>query len=105
MFPLILQLVLNLVAAGHETAASALQWATYAMVKYPEAQEQLRAEVLSMLKRTPMPGYSEIEGLRYMNNFYREVLRLWCPGTEYPNAFKFAIFLHHALKPLTLLTI
>jgi len=83
MPPLTPKLVLNLVAAGHETAASALQWATYAMVRYPDAQEQLRAEVLDLLKRNPVPEYSEIEGLSYMNNLYKEVLRLWCPGTEY----------------------
>ena len=52
------------------------------MVRYPDAQEQLRAEVLDLLKRNPVPEYSEIEGLSYMNSFYKEVLRLWCPGTE-----------------------
>lgn len=72
--------MLNMLAAGHETTASALQWATYAMVEFPNIQERLSAEVVEMLRKNPAPGYPEIEGLQYMHNFCREVLRLWCPG-------------------------
>jgi cytochrome P450 len=72
--------MLNMMAAGHETTASALQWSTYAMMKYPESQARLRNEILGLLKTNPQPGYTEIESLTYLNNFCREILRVWCPG-------------------------
>jgi cytochrome P450 len=72
--------MLNMVAAGHETTASSLQWATHALTIFPDMQDRLRAEILGMLDETPEPGYTEIESLRYLNNFCREVLRAYCPG-------------------------
>ena len=75
--------MLNMMAAGHETTASALQWSTYAMMKYPEIQTKLRNEILALLQTDPQPGYTEIESLNYLNNFCREVLRFWCPGMSY----------------------
>lgn len=76
--------MLTVVAAGHETTASALLWATYALIKHPDVQTRLRAEILAMLKETPVPGYLEIEGLSYLNNFCKEILRLYCPGNSPP---------------------
>jgi len=75
--------MLNMMAAGHETTASALQWATYAMMKYPESQTRLRNEILGLLNTNPQLGYTEIESLTYLNNFCREILRVWCPGRSY----------------------
>lgn len=72
--------MLTMIAAGHETTASALLWATYALIKHQDVQKRLRAEVLEMLKETPVPGYAKIERLQYLNNFCKEVLRLYCPG-------------------------
>ncbi|KAK0704317.1 cytochrome p450 monooxygenase [Lasiosphaeris hirsuta] len=72
--------ILNMLSAGHETSASGLQWATYALVKHPAVQDRLRAEVAEMLKQTPTPGYYEIESLQYLNSFCKEVLRVWCPS-------------------------
>ncbi|KAK3339913.1 cytochrome P450 [Lasiosphaeria hispida] len=72
--------ILNMLSAGHETTASALQWATHALVKFPDAQHCLRAEVFEMLKKSPTPGYSDIESLQYLDKFCREVLRNWCPS-------------------------
>jgi len=76
-----------MMAAGHETTASALLWASYAMVCYPKTQTRLRGEILAMLARTPTPGYAEIESSRYLNNFCKEVLRLYCPGELYFSGF------------------
>lgn len=42
--------------------------------------KRLRDEVQGLLKRTPTPGYGDVESLRYLNNFCREVLRVHCPG-------------------------
>lgn len=76
--------VLTMMAAGHETTASALLWASYAMVRHPDTQMRLRGEILTMLAKTPTPGYAEIEGIKYLNNFCKEVLRLYCPGEPTP---------------------
>jgi len=72
--------MLNMLAAGHETTASALQWETHALAEHPEAQTRLRDEIQAMLKDTPGPGYTELESLSFLNNFCREVLRVWCLG-------------------------
>ena len=67
---------------GHETTAGSLTWATHALAKYPEIQGRLRDEIRSLIKHNPNPGYTEIEGLKFLNNFCREVLRLFCTRTE-----------------------
>ena len=69
-----------MMAAGHETTASALLWASYAMVCHPNTQTRLRDEILATLAKKPTPGYVEIEGIKYLDNFCKEVLRLYCPG-------------------------
>jgi hypothetical protein len=33
------------------------------------------------LPRCGDPDYTQVEGLRYLNNFCREVLRVYAPGT------------------------
>ncbi|KAK1753620.1 cytochrome P450 [Echria macrotheca] len=64
--------MLNMIAAGHETTASALQWAVSMLVKHPSIQTRLRAEIHGVLgpsRDTTTLGYSEIESLGYLNNF------------------------------------
>jgi len=75
--------MLNMVAAGHETTASALVWATHAMVTYPGVQTRLRAEIMELVNNRlggEMPGYVDMEGLAYLGGFCKEVLRVHCPG-------------------------
>ncbi|KAK0649244.1 cytochrome p450 monooxygenase [Cercophora newfieldiana] len=91
--------MLNMLAAGHETTASALQWATHALAKHPEVQTRLRSEILAMLKKTPNPGYTELENLRYLNNFSREVLRVWCPAIESPRKAAEDVLVNGVLIP------
>ncbi|KAK3386810.1 cytochrome P450 [Podospora didyma] len=62
-----------MIAAGHETTAGALLWASYAIVRHPNTQTRLGDEILDMLAETPTPDYVEIEGL---NEFLaREAIR------------------------------
>ncbi|KAK3687736.1 cytochrome P450 3A5 [Podospora appendiculata] len=72
--------ILNFLSAGHETTAGTLNWAAFALSTHPEVQEKLRREILDLLETSPTPGYSEIESLRYLHNFCREVLRLYAPA-------------------------
>lgn len=73
--------MLNFLAAGHETTATALTWATHALTLHPGIQEDLRKEVKEMLKDYPDPGYAELESLKLLNNFCKEVFRMYAPCT------------------------
>ncbi|KAB5546919.1 cytochrome P450 [Coniochaeta sp. 2T2.1] len=76
--------ILNFVAGGHETTASALVWATHVISTYPDVERRLLAEITQLLKRSRRPDYAEIESLKYLNNFMREVLRVHCPAISAP---------------------
>ncbi|KAK3316797.1 cytochrome P450 3A5 [Apodospora peruviana] len=76
--------MMTFLAAGHETTATALTWATYVLTQHPDVQECLHVEIRDLLKEHPTPGYSEIEGLKQLNNFCRELLRVYTPSIELP---------------------
>jgi cytochrome P450 len=78
--------MMTFLAAGHETIAAALQWAVYALCKYPGVQSRLRKEIRSNL--APVSGNNSIsfppqqvviDGLPYLNAVCNEVLRYWPP--------------------------
>jgi cytochrome P450 len=71
--------LMTFLAAGHETTASAMQWALYWLCKYPEVQTKLREEIRANL---PSPedndatiSDTDIEKLPYLNAVCHEVLR------------------------------
>lgn len=55
-------------------------WASYVLATKPEIQDRLRAEIVDTLKENPTPGYAEIERMPYMNNFVKEVIRVYGTG-------------------------
>jgi cytochrome P450 len=62
--------------AGHETSASALAWALYLLAITPEAQERAADEAKSL----PInPGFTDISGLSFIRDVFRETLRLYPP--------------------------
>ncbi|KAF8319087.1 cytochrome P450 [Clavulina sp. PMI_390] len=63
--------------AGHETTATAINWATFQMVKYPPSQEALQKEVLNV--STDTPTYDELSSLPYLDAVVRETLRMSPP--------------------------
>lgn len=69
---------MTFLGAGHETTASALQWAVYALCKNPDVQRRLREEVRanlpSLRDETPITA-AEIDNLPYLNAVCNEVLR------------------------------
>ncbi|KAJ5646855.1 hypothetical protein N7490_003227 [Penicillium lividum] len=74
--------LMTFLAAGHETTASALQWAVYALCKNPEVQERLREEVRTHLPpinvEDPEPiDAAAIDNLAYLNAVCNEVLRFY----------------------------
>ena len=62
--------------AGHETSASALSWALYLLALYPQVQERVAAEAVSLGQA---PDFSELSKLKYTRDVFREVLRLYPP--------------------------
>ncbi|KAI0536583.1 cytochrome P450 3A5 [Xylaria digitata] len=76
--------LLNFTSAGHESTANSLSWALYVLSTRHEIQDQLRAEVQELLKCSAKPTYDEINGLLYLHNFVREVLRVYTPSLMSP---------------------
>src|SRR5580698_10162622 len=71
--------VMTLVVAGHETTASGLNWAWYLLAKHPEIDARMHAEI----EATPelvAPGLGKMEELAYAQNVVNEALRLYPPG-------------------------
>ncbi|OCL12342.1 cytochrome P450 [Glonium stellatum] len=75
--------LMTFLAAGHETTASALQWATYLLCRHPNAQKRLREEIRGNLPSILDPDVkisaTEIDHLPYLNAVCNESLRLYSP--------------------------
>ncbi|KAG8740821.1 hypothetical protein FRC10_003849 [Ceratobasidium sp. 414] len=63
-------------AAGHETTSTSTTWALYALTLYPTIQTKLRQELLSA-GLGEAPSMAELDKLPYLDNFLREVLRVY----------------------------
>lgn len=71
--------VLTLVVAGHETTASALNWVWYLLSMHPDAEERLHQEVDS--RECPeKPLLDDLFTSSYAEQVIREALRLYPPG-------------------------
>jgi cytochrome P450 len=70
--------VMTLIVAGHETTASSLNWLWYLLSQHPEVERRLHAEIdaLSALPAT----MSEISKVKYARQVIDETLRLYPPG-------------------------
>jgi enediyne biosynthesis protein E7 len=71
--------VMTLVVAGHETTASGLNWAWYLLAKHPEVDARMHAEIEATPELTA-PGLGAMETLQYTQNVINEALRLYPPG-------------------------
>ncbi len=69
--------VLTLIVAGHETTAAALTWTWYLVSQHPEVAEQLCAE--GPIEGGPL-GLDAAESLRFTHQVVQEALRLYPPG-------------------------
>lgn len=75
--------ILNFVAGGHETVGTAFMWSAYALATFPHVQDKLQDEIRGMFEGKPAgwePEFADIEHLAYLNNFVREILRVYSPG-------------------------
>ena len=71
--------VMTLVVAGHETTASALNWTWYLLALHPQVESRLHAEI----DAAPVAAASSLarmEALPYTQQVVNEALRLYPPG-------------------------
>jgi cytochrome P450 len=71
--------VLTLIVAGHETTAAALTWTWYLVSRHPEVAERLRAEA-DQTSADPVLGLGAAEAMSYTHQVLQESLRLYPPG-------------------------
>ncbi len=72
----------TLLLAGHETTATALGWAWYALAQNPAVEAKLHAELDDVLgDRDPNPD--DLPRLRYTDAVFSETLRLYPPASAF----------------------
>jgi cytochrome P450 len=71
--------LMTLIVAGHETTASALNLAWFVLSQHPEVEERVHAEVDVMCPEK-LQSIDQLTGLTYTRRFLDEVLRLYPPG-------------------------
>jgi len=71
--------VMTLIIAGHETTASGLNWTWYLLAHHPEVEARLHAEV-DAAPDMPAPDLAQVEKLSYTQQVVNEALRLYPPG-------------------------
>lgn len=71
--------IMTLVVAGHETTASALNWTWYLVSQHPDVEARLHAEI-DALEVTDAASLAQMERLAYTRSVIDEALRLYPPG-------------------------
>lgn len=71
--------ILTLVVAGHETTASGLNWTWYLISQHPEVEARLHAEV-DAAEPSQAASLERMEQLAYTQQVINEALRLYPPG-------------------------
>jgi enediyne biosynthesis protein E7 len=71
--------IMTLVVAGHETTASALNWTWYLLARHPEVEQRLHRQIDAAPER-PALSLVGAEGLAYARQVCDEALRLYPPG-------------------------
>ena len=71
--------VMTLIVAGHETTASGLNWTWYLLSQNPAAEKLLHAEIDATGEKAS-PSLADMEALTYTKNVCDEALRMYPPG-------------------------
>src|SRR5216110_2402879 len=73
--------LMTLFVAGHETLANALTWACYLLAQHPTVTTKLLSELDAQLGEQP-PTPPDLERLPYLEQVVKEVLRLYPPAAS-----------------------
>lgn len=68
--------IMTLIVAGHETTASTLNWAWYLIARHPDVQEKLSTE-LDAMSGTELPALNELFEFHYTERLIEETMRLY----------------------------
>ncbi|MFO7275954.1 MAG: cytochrome P450 [Pseudomonadota bacterium] len=71
--------IMTLIVAGHETTASGLNWTWYLLSQHPDVDARLHAEIAATVEE-PAPSLAQMESLTYAQQVINEALRLYPPG-------------------------
>jgi cytochrome P450 len=71
--------IMTLIVAGHETTASGLNWTWYLLSQHPHVEARLHAEI-DAAADLPAPTLAQVEALGYTRCVIDEALRLYPPG-------------------------
>jgi cytochrome P450 len=71
--------IMTLIVAGHETTASGLNWTWYLLSQHREAEARLHAE-LDAAPDMAAPSLAQMEELAFTSQVVNEALRLYPPG-------------------------
>lgn len=69
--------VMTLIVAGHETSACTLNWVWYFLALHPDAEQQVQAEADSL--SSDIPGFEDLMNMPYVKQVVEEALRLYPP--------------------------
>ena len=70
--------VMTLIVAGHETTASALNWMWYSLSQHPQVEQRLHAELDALA--APPSSMDDVTHVQYTRQVVEETLRLYPPG-------------------------
>ncbi|HPF25854.1 MAG: cytochrome P450 [Steroidobacteraceae bacterium] len=71
--------IMTLIVAGHETTASGLNWTWYLLARHPDVAARMHAEIDSIPAESA-PSLPRMEQLTYTRQVVDEALRLYPPG-------------------------
>src|SRR3989440_3066406 len=74
--------LLTLFVAGHETLANALTWACYLLAQHPHVTSRLLGELEAQLAGQPPTTPGDLERLPYLEQVVKEVLRIYPPAAS-----------------------
>lgn len=70
--------MITMFSAGHETSANALAWTIHLLAKHPEIVAKMRAEIKEVVG-DKLPGFQNIRQLTYVRQVIDEGMRLYPP--------------------------
>ncbi|CAJ1345293.1 unnamed protein product [Effrenium voratum] len=74
--------VVNLMIAGHETTAATLGFTMQLLAEHPEFEQRALEEVRQVLQGKSEPSVEDVPKLQFVEQCFREALRLYSPVTS-----------------------
>jgi cytochrome P450 len=72
--------ILTLIVAGHETTASTLNWCWYLLSQHPDVERKLADELDALRSMPPTPNFNDLARFVYTKDVVEETMRLYPAG-------------------------